>query len=132
VGLTTVPAPVALLSGLVAVGAGAWVAARCLRRGDDVGALLAVAVGGLLASPVSWSHHWLWMAPLILWAVAERQRAWAVVVAGVYWLGPFWAVYREAADVAPYPYADRMISTAYVVMGLLTLVLLARNRSETA
>ena len=129
-GLTSVPAFLALGCGFSAAAAGAWVASRCLHRGDDVGALLAVAVGGLLASPVSWSHHWLWMAPLLLWAVAERRRAWAVVVAGVCWLGPFWAVYRDVPEAAPYPSVDRMVSTAYVSVGLVSLVLLARSSSE--
>ena len=129
-GLTSVPTPVVLACGLVAVGLGAWVAARCLRRGDDVGALLAVALGGLLASPVSWSHHWLWVAPLLLWAVAERRIVWAVVVAAVCWVGPFWAVYREVPDAAPYPTADRVVAAAYVVVGLVTLVVLARGPSS--
>jgi alpha-1,2-mannosyltransferase len=128
-GLTSVPASLALACGFVAVGAGAWVARRCLRRGDDVGALLAVALSGLLASPVSWSHHWLWVAPLLLWAVAERRRAWAVVVAVVFWLGPFWMVHRDIPDTAPYPLVDRGVSAAYVVVGLLTLVVLARGPS---
>lgn len=128
-GLTSVPAPLALGCGLVAVAMGAWVAARCLRRGDDVGALLAVALGGLLASPVSWSHHWLWVAPLLLWAVAARRNAWAVVVAAVCWLGPFWAVYREVPDAAPYPAGDRLVAAAYVAVGLLTLVVLVRGPS---
>jgi alpha-1,2-mannosyltransferase len=128
-GLTLVPRSLALACGLAAVGVGALVAARCLRRGDDVGALLAVALGGLLASPVSWSHHWLWVAPLLLWAVAARRRAWAVVVAAVCWLGPFWAVYREVPDAAAYPTTDRMVATAYVVIGLVTLVVLARGPS---
>ena len=126
-GLTTVPPHLALLSGLVAVGLGAWVASICFRRGDDVGALLAVALGGLLASPVSWSHHWLWMALLLLWAVAGRRRAWAVVIAAVYWLGPFWAVYREVPTSVPYPTTDRVVSTAYVLVGLASLVLLANS-----
>ena len=131
-GLTSLPAPLALASGFVAVGVGSWVAARCLRRGDDVGALLAVALGGLLASPVSWSHHWLWVAPLLLWAVGARRRAWAVVVAAVCWLGPFWAVYRKIPDAAAYPAADRMVAAAYVVVGLATLVVLARGPSGTS
>ncbi|HYN67101.1 MAG TPA: glycosyltransferase 87 family protein [Ornithinibacter sp.] len=128
-GLTSVPAALVLACGLVAVGLGSWVAARCLRRGDDVGALLAVALGGLLASPVSWSHHWLWVAPLLLWAVAARRIAWAVVLAVVCWLGPFWAVYREVPDAAPYPAADRAVAAAYVVVGLVTLAVLARGPS---
>lgn len=47
------------------------------RAGDDVAALLAVAVGALLASPVSWSHHWVWCVPLVMLLV--QQRRWLAV-----------------------------------------------------
>ena len=40
-----------------------------LSRGDLVTALLATATAVLLASPVSWSHHWVWAVPVavVLW-----------------------------------------------------------------
>ncbi|WP_007025385.1 glycosyltransferase 87 family protein, partial [Saccharomonospora iraqiensis] len=42
----------------------ALLAARRARSvGDDVTVLLAIAFWGLLASPLSWSHHWVWVAP---------------------------------------------------------------------
>ena len=37
----------------------AWFGAR--RAADPVIALLVVAAAGLLVSPVSWSHHWVWV-----------------------------------------------------------------------
>ena len=43
---------------------------RQLRTGDDVAALTAVALGGLLASPLSWTHHWVWSVP----ANSSRRR----------------------------------------------------------
>ncbi len=129
-GLTSVPTPLVLLCGLVAVGAAALVARGCLRRGDDVGALLAVAIGGLLASPVSWSHHWLWVVPVLLWCVATRRRVWAVVLGAMFWIGPFWAVYRIVPSAEPYPGGARVVATAYVVVGALLLVVLGRARQR--
>ena len=32
-----------------------------------MGSLLVVQIFGLLASPISWVHHWLWLIPLIIW-----------------------------------------------------------------
>jgi alpha-1,2-mannosyltransferase len=51
---------------------------RQFRIGDDVAALTAVAIGGLLASPLSWTHHWVWAVPAIMVLVSRRQwvRAW--------------------------------------------------------
>lgn len=39
------------------------------RRGDVLGAVSATGLASLLASPVSWSHHWVWCIPLgiVLW-----------------------------------------------------------------
>jgi alpha-1,2-mannosyltransferase len=50
-----------------------------------------------LASPVSWSHHFIWMILLVAWlALAEdRPRAgewWALGVAVLLWAAPYWWV----------------------------------------
>lgn len=45
---------------------------RQLGRGDELSALLALALGILLASPVSWSHHWVWVVPVVMVAWARR------------------------------------------------------------
>src|SRR5712691_4224110 len=38
-------------------------AALLYRAGQPVPAMLACALTGLLASPLSWDHHWVWVAP---------------------------------------------------------------------
>jgi alpha-1,2-mannosyltransferase len=59
-------------SGLWLVGAIAvlvmtsWLGARLWSLGRRVEAIVAVAIGGLLASPISWSHHWVWLLPAVL------------------------------------------------------------------
>jgi alpha-1,2-mannosyltransferase len=35
------------------------------RKGHRMPALMAVALTGLLASPISWDHHWVWIAPCV-------------------------------------------------------------------
>ncbi len=65
------------------------VAAARVPEGDEaVLALICVALFGLVVSPVSWSHHWVWTLPAVLAAtiVAYRQRnalLGLVTVAGV-------------------------------------------------
>ncbi len=131
-GLTSVPTLLVVGCGVVAVGAASATARACLGRGDEVGALLAVALGGLLASPVSWSHHWLWVLPLLLWCVATRRSVWAVALGATFWIGPFWTVYRLVPSAAPYPGGARVVATAYVVVGALLLVVLARARQRAS
>ncbi|MGV0814638.1 glycosyltransferase 87 family protein [Mycolicibacterium boenickei] len=57
-----------------------WAARRALRTGADESPLLAlicVAMFGLVVSPVSWSHHWVWSLPtlLVTGVLAYRMRA---------------------------------------------------------
>ncbi|MDT7770087.1 MAG: alpha,2-mannosyltransferase, partial [Mycobacterium sp.] len=34
---------------------------------DPLGTLLVVELFGLLLSPISWTHHWVWLVPLMIW-----------------------------------------------------------------
>jgi alpha-1,2-mannosyltransferase len=43
-----------------------WAARRLLPAGQPVLALICVAMFGLVVSPVSWSHHWVWALPTVL------------------------------------------------------------------
>ncbi len=59
-----------------------WAARRVLKAGQPVLALICVAMFGLVVSPVSWSHHWVWVLPAVLVTgiVAYRQRDAALAV----------------------------------------------------
>ena len=70
------PSPVMLATlvlGVAGLTLGILAARRQLRVGDEVAALTAVAIGGLLASPLSWTHHWVWAVPAVMVLVARRQ-----------------------------------------------------------
>jgi len=67
-------------------------ARRQLRIGDDVAALTAVAIGGLLASPLSWTHHWVWGVPAIMVLVSRRQWVTAWLLGSVFAVGSEWGV----------------------------------------
>ncbi|GJF11579.1 polyprenol-phosphate-mannose-dependent alpha-(1-2)-phosphatidylinositol mannoside mannosyltransferase [Mycolicibacterium cyprinidarum] len=43
-----------------------WAGRRALRAEQPVLALICVAMFGLVVSPVSWSHHWVWVLPTVL------------------------------------------------------------------
>ena len=59
-------------------------------------AVVAVAIAGLLVSPVSWSHHWVWLVlvPVLLLTGADeipafvRRMLWGGVLLGV--ASPYW------------------------------------------
>jgi alpha-1,2-mannosyltransferase len=60
---------------------GAYVARRCAEQGRRADGLFAIAITGLLVSPVSWTHHWSWLAVIPVLLLARRMRHWAVTVA---------------------------------------------------
>ncbi|HYB34848.1 MAG TPA: glycosyltransferase 87 family protein [Mycobacterium sp.] len=63
-----------------------WAVRRVLRTGEWTLAVTCVALFGLVVSPVSWSHHWVWMLPAVLvtavLAWRRRSAALAAVSAG--------------------------------------------------
>jgi alpha-1,2-mannosyltransferase len=62
-----------LLSAVLVLALGAWVVRR--HRRDPFYALTAAALTGLLVSPVSWSHHWVWVLPLVAVGVRSGLRS---------------------------------------------------------
>jgi alpha-1,2-mannosyltransferase len=110
--------------GLVAVtGVLAAVAARRARNdGDDVCAVLAIAAWGLLASPVSWSHHWVWILPatLYLW---QRSR-WMLIATIPFVIGPHSFVDPEGRH---WSVPEHLIGSSYALLGLAFLVAARRS-----
>ncbi len=82
--VSTLMSAVILVLGLAA-------AAYCYRRRGDGAALLVVALTGLIVSPISWSHHWVWCLPLLAFAWFEA-RAWVLPTLLVFWSYAVWFV----------------------------------------
>ncbi|MGI5375351.1 glycosyltransferase 87 family protein [Streptomyces sp. CA-251387] len=55
--------------------AGLGVAVAAELRGRRAWAVAVCAVTGLLISPVSWSHHWVWCVPVVLLLATRAYRA---------------------------------------------------------
>ncbi|MET1071052.1 MAG: glycosyltransferase 87 family protein [Umezawaea sp.] len=109
-------------------------AVKARKAGDDVGAFLVVAVAGLLVSPVSWGHHWIWIAPaLTLFAVPAYRQAkafWAFAVPGVlvFLIGPHWLFPNDNDVERDWAWWQQVIGNAYVWFGLAVVVALAVAR----
>lgn len=63
-----------LVTAVLAACAGLAVATAHLRAGEHAWAVLCCAVTGLLVSPVSWSHHWVWAVPLAVFLAGRAPR----------------------------------------------------------
>ena len=61
-----------MLVAAIGVTAAAWLD----RKGYPVPGLLMAALTGLLVSPISWDHHWVWIGPGALVAAHYAVQAW--------------------------------------------------------
>jgi alpha-1,2-mannosyltransferase len=111
----------------------AWRAINSMSSGgDQLGGLVVVELFGLTLGPVSWTHYWVWVVPLIIWLIYgppahdDRYRigsrvfatAWlAMTVSGLPWLLSLattpWHISR--------PWYLSWSSVAYVGLTALTL-----------
>jgi len=98
---------------------------RLHARGEGLGAMLVTAFCGLLVCPVSWTHHWVWVVPLVAFLVpkALRGAAWArialasIVVVGSGW--EFFVVPSGAHVELHWSLLQALPGNAYVLAALL-------------
>jgi len=110
----------------------AWIVViRAQRAGEELTALLAVAVAELLVSPISWAHHWVWIAPalLLLTSPAWHRRQLLLVsglpVVAVFATGPPWLLPSDNDLEKHWTWWQQLMGNSYVLIGVLFLVLVA-------
>jgi alpha-1,2-mannosyltransferase len=103
------------------------VAAVQWRRGERVLGTCLAALAMLLASPVAWSHHWVWAVPvaLVLW---ESNRWLAVGWVGVFVTRPIlWPPWGEGRELG-WSAAEHLVGNAYVLAALAVALWAALRR----
>jgi alpha-1,2-mannosyltransferase len=65
------PVVLAALAVTTVVAVLAW---RAVGADDRLGAIVVVQMFGLLLSPISWTHHWVWLIPLMIWLLHGTLR----------------------------------------------------------
>ena len=117
-----------VLAGIAVTAVLAVLAWRAL-DGERLGSLLVVELFGLLISPISWTHHWIWLVPLMIWLLDGPWRnrpgarllggGWLILtLVGVPWLLSFaqptiWEIGR--------PWYLAWSGLVYIVATLVTL-----------
>lgn len=125
-----------VLVAIVATAVLAILAWRALHGSDRLGKLLVVELFGLLLSPISWTHHWVWLVPLMIWLIhgplckrlGARILGWGwltLTIIGVPWLLSFaqptiWQTSR--------PWYLAWAGVIYVVAALATMGWIATTR----
>ncbi|WP_225727769.1 MULTISPECIES: glycosyltransferase 87 family protein [unclassified Nocardia] len=106
---------------------------RLIEAGATVAALLVNAAAVLLVSPVSWSHHWVWVAPALVVAAdaiakGRRTRGFVAAVAGfglLFLIGPQWLLPHSNDRELGWAWWQQVIGSSYVIATLAVFVFAA-------
>jgi alpha-1,2-mannosyltransferase len=87
----------------------------------------------LLISPISWSHHWLWVLPLVLWLVHDRRSpvlavVWAVAIGSD--LITFLIDLQPSIWEIPRPWPLAALGWVYPALALITLAVVPKLLRE--
>jgi len=121
-------------------------AAAAMRQSEPVVALMANAGFALLASPISWSHHWVWVAPALLVMVLygfrrAGERSWraaagwwsaAVVTGTLCTVAPFRYLSAHDKPGQTWTLLQQIPGDCYALLGIVLLVTYAAAKFRTA
>jgi alpha-1,2-mannosyltransferase len=107
---------------LVAIALAALWMRRLIEAGAQVAALMVNAAAILLVSPVSWSHHWVWIAPALVMAAdaiarGRRGRWFIGTVAAftvLFLIGPQWLLPHQQDRELGWAWWQQIIGSSYV------------------
>ncbi|WP_405056232.1 glycosyltransferase 87 family protein [Kribbella sp. NBC_01505] len=110
-----------------------WLARKYWLADERVTAIAVMALAVLFASPISWSHHWVWIIPLGISLIRGVNRVWGLnpaVVAGVLWYGLFvlrsiwWVPYRDDRELS-WTFWQSIPGNSHLILGLIAFIVLA-------
>ncbi|MGI5164203.1 glycosyltransferase 87 family protein [Spirillospora sp. CA-253888] len=121
------------LVSVVLAACGLTVAARWARRGDWLAVVAVGGVTGLVVSPISWAHHWVWVMPVLVLLVRDGRQ---VVAAGTYALFVLAPMWWTPHDGGPREYGfhglTTLVANCYLVAGLTFLAYMAVRSGRPA
>ncbi|MBV8931230.1 MAG: DUF2029 domain-containing protein, partial [Kutzneria sp.] len=98
----------------------AWIAMRCT---DRLVTMIVAATAGLLCSPVSWSHHWVWAVPgLMVWWIRSGNKHLLWTAGAVFLVGPQWLLPWKDGREFGWNWWQHLVGDSYVLIGLAFLV----------
>lgn len=117
--------------------------ALAMRNSEPVLALMANAGLGLLVSPTSWSHYFVWVVPTVLVMIGYLGKRWSakspafagwlvagLATAAVFYLAPFHSLPDTEFPVVTQDWTpkDQVLTASYVLVGVPLLIAYAIPR----
>jgi Glycosyltransferase family 87 len=104
--------------------AGLAAAAILGRRGDWLGAAAVTGTTSVLVSPISWTHHWVWVLPalVVLLRAGKAGRVAAACGYGLFVLAPMWFTPRSGQPLEyGFHWLLTLTANCFLVAGLVFL-----------
>jgi alpha-1,2-mannosyltransferase len=125
------PAALVLIMSIGALALGAVAAKGQIDSGNEVNAVVCIAFASLLASPISWTHHWVWAVLALLVLVKGRHGLAAAALGALFVIAPMWFTprgnYLELTD----NWWQVAACLAYTAVGLAYLIFYAVHGQRT-
>jgi alpha-1,2-mannosyltransferase len=107
---------------------GLTAAALLARHQDWLAATAVTGTTGLLVSPISWAHHWVWILPALVLLVRDGHR----IAAGAGYLlfaaAPFWYTpHSGGAREYGFHWVITLVANCYLIAGLAFFVFMIRR-----
>lgn len=115
-----------LVLGILGLAAGVILA----RHNDWLSAVAVTGTAGLLVSPVSWTHHWVWILPALAVLVrgTRRTRIAAVFTYLLFAIAPMWFTPRHGGpSESGFHGVVTLIANCYVIAGGVFLAYMCRK-----
>ncbi|MFI6303312.1 glycosyltransferase 87 family protein [Amycolatopsis thailandensis] len=93
-----------------------WLVHRVHRAGDDRAALLVTAGCSLLLSPISWTHHWVWVVPALGLLAARGRRGGAVAIAVLFTGWTVAVVPGGGGAEGDWTFVEAIVGNAYLIV----------------
>lgn len=124
--LSSLASEVGTLLSVLTIVVGLTAAWALLRRGQEAPAVAVIGVSTALASPVSWTHHFVWIVPLAV-ALATHHSTRPVGFAGALfvlwvWIAPYRVLPGGGMLELGYTRPEAIFSAITPVLGLVLLV----------
>jgi len=110
---------------------GLAVAVMLVRRADWLGATAVTGATGLLVSPISWAHHWVWILPALVWLIRGGHRIAAAAGYLLFAVAPFWFTPHAAGpDEYGFHWLTTLVANCFLIAGLAFLGYMALAGSQ--
>jgi alpha-1,2-mannosyltransferase len=134
-----ISAPSTFVLVIAVTSVGLWIAVRAYRVSSPLLGLLVIEATESIASPVSWTHHFIWVVLLIAWLALASDRPrhgewWAALAAVVFWAAPIWWVpHGPSVRYAGHGWSIPLADTFFIILVdvlLATEIRLIRSRGD--